>query len=114
VSSFDVPTVGVDGVPDGAALLDVREDDEWAAGHIEGAMHIPMYDVPTVLADDPGPLVPGRQIVVICAVGARSAQVTAWLIRQGYDAVNLSGGMHAWADAGQPMISESDAPPTVL
>jgi rhodanese-related sulfurtransferase len=114
VSSFDVPTVEVDGLPPEALVLDVREDDEWAAGHIKQAVHIRMYDVPPTLTADPGRLPLGTPIVVVCAVGARSAQVTGWLIRQGYNAVNLTGGMHAWAHAGRPMTSDTGAPPTVL
>ncbi len=47
-------------------------------------------------------------------MGGRSAQVAAWLNQQGYDAVNVAGGMHAWEDAGRPMISETGAEPTVI
>jgi rhodanese-related sulfurtransferase len=114
VSPFDVPSVQVDAVPAGAILLDVREDDEWDAGHIEDAIHVPMNSVPAKLANDPGPLTPDAAIVVVCAVGGRSGQVTAWMVQQGYNAVNLVGGMHAWAHAGRPMISATGAAPTVL
>jgi rhodanese-related sulfurtransferase len=109
---FPVPTVAVDEVPADAVLLDVREDDEWAAGHIEGAQHIPMNRVPQQVAY--GESLPAdRPIVVICKMGGRSAQVTAWLKQQGFDAANLDGGMLAWATAGRPMVSADGAPPAV-
>lgn len=109
---FEVPTVAVSEVPNDAVLLDVREDEEWTAGHIAGAQHVPMYDVPQRVAYDET-LRPGRPIVVICKMGGRSAHVTAWLNQQGYDATNLDGGMLAWATAGRPMVSEDGSPPRV-
>ncbi len=109
----DIPTVRVDEIPSDAVLLDVREDDEWAAGHIAGAVHIPMNQVPQRLAYDPGPITPVAQIVVTCKVGGRSAQVTAWLRQQGYQAVNLEGGMLAWDGAGKPMQAEGGGPAQV-
>ena len=48
---FDVPTISVDEIPSDAVLLDVREDYEWQAGHIETAVHIPMNEVPTRLSE---------------------------------------------------------------
>jgi rhodanese-related sulfurtransferase len=51
--------------------------------------------------------------VVVCASGARSAQVTAYLNQNGWTARNLEGGMHAWHAAGRPMVSEEGAPPRV-
>lgn len=92
----------------GATLIDVREDDEWAAGHIDGAVHIPMHQIPArigELADGP--------LVVVCKMGGRSAQVTAWLQQQGHDARNLDGGMLAWAVAHQPMTADDGRAPTV-
>ena len=47
-------------------------------------------------------------------MGGRSAHVTAWLNDQGYDAVNLDGGMLAWAVAGRPMSSDDGRPPRVV
>jgi rhodanese-related sulfurtransferase len=115
----DIPTVTVDTVPDDAAsapfvVLDVREDEEWAAGHIDGAVHVPMNQVPQQLQFDPGPLTPDAQIVVVCKVGGRSAQVTAWLRHHGYDARNLDGGMLAWAAAHRPMQADNGAPAQVV
>ena len=105
-----VPAVDVSDLPADAVLLDVREDDEWAAGHIAGAVHIPMMRVPQQLQFDPGPVTPDVPVVVVCKVGGRSAQVTAWLRRQGYDAVTLAGGMLAWEAAGRPMQTDGPAP----
>jgi rhodanese-related sulfurtransferase len=103
---FGVPSVSVDdldGQPPGTVLLDVREDDEWVAGHAEEAIHVPLSELPAGLLDSGALDRPGR-IVVVCRVGARSAQVAAWLARQGHDAVNLAGGMEAWAEAGRPIM----------
>jgi rhodanese-related sulfurtransferase len=109
-----IPTVEAHAVPADAVLLDVREDDEWAAGHIAGAIHVPMGRVPQQLQFDPGPLTPEVPIVVVCKVGGRSAQVTAWLRHQGYDATNLTGGMLAWDAAGRPMEADGGRPPAVI
>lgn len=107
---FEVPSVSVQDLPADARLLDVREPDEWAAGHVEGAQHIPMNDIPRRAAE----LDQDSEIVVVCKVGGRSAQVTAWLNQQGYRATNLDGGMLAWAAARRPMISDTDRPPAVV
>jgi rhodanese-related sulfurtransferase len=111
---WDVPSVDGASLPDGAVLLDVREPQEWQAGHIEGAVHVPMNSLPQRLAYEPGPLSPDVPIVVVCKVGSRSAHVTAWLNQRGFDAVNLDGGMVAWAHAGRPMTADGDAPPYVM
>jgi rhodanese-related sulfurtransferase len=107
-----LPTVTIDGVPDplpaGLHVLDVREDDEWRAGHVEGATHIPLRDVPARLSE-----LPEGQTLVVCKVGGRSAQAVAYLVRLGHDVVNLDGGMLDWAAAGRPMVSETGAPPQV-
>jgi rhodanese-related sulfurtransferase len=112
---FDVPTVTVadlDRDPPGLVLLDVREHDEWAAGHAADAVHVPMSELPAGLAGS-GVLEQDGRIVVVCRVGARSAQVAAWLCRQGYDAVNLAGGMLAWAQAGRPVVGPNGTPGTI-
>jgi rhodanese-related sulfurtransferase len=108
----EIPTVAVSDVHPDAVVLDVREREEWTAGHIEGARHVPMFQVPqhVSLAEDLTTDVP---IVVVCKMGGRSAQVTAWLNQHGYEAMNLDGGMLAWASAGRPMISEDGAAPRV-
>ncbi|WP_307718971.1 rhodanese-like domain-containing protein [Nocardioides sp. LS1] len=108
-----IPTVTVDGVPDpipdGLVVLDVREPVEWEHGHIDGAVHIPLMDLPERLTE-----LPEGQTLVVCRVGGRSAQATGYLVQQGIDAVNLDGGMVEWADAGRSMVSESGADPHVV
>ena len=108
-----IPTVAISGVPDplpeGLHVLDVREDDEWRAGHIEGATHIPLRDLPSRVAD-----VPEGQTLVVCKVGGRSSRAAAYLLQQGRDVVNLDGGMLDWEGAGRPMVSESGWTPQVV
>jgi rhodanese-related sulfurtransferase len=104
-----VPTVPADEVPEDAVVLDVREVDEWVHGHIDGATHIPMGDVPARLDEVPD----GDPIYVACRVGGRSARVAAWLNENGYDAVNIAGGMGHWEALGRPMVSETGQQPFV-
>ena len=103
-----VPSVSAADVPPDAVLLDVREDDEWEAGHVEGALHVPMSEVPQRLGD-----LPEQETYVICRSGGRSARVVAWLAQNGVDAVTVAGGMGAWAEAGRPMVSETGQEPFV-
>jgi rhodanese-related sulfurtransferase len=106
-----VPTVGAAEVGPDSYLLDVREPEEWVAGHVPGAHHLPMMQVPTRLAEVPT----DSDVVVVCRVGNRSAQVVGYLIRNGWDNVrNLDGGMGAWVDAGREMVSEDGQPPRVV
>jgi rhodanese-related sulfurtransferase len=96
-------------VRSGAVLIDVREDDEWGAGHAPQAQHLPM----SRLAGTVSALPTDRQIVCVCHVGGRSAAVTAALLRSGWDAVNLAGGMSAWQAAGLPVVRDDGQPGTV-
>ncbi|MFF1557978.1 rhodanese-like domain-containing protein [Streptomyces sp. NPDC058279] len=112
-----LPSVGAAEVPSEGFVLDVREDDEWAAGHVEGALHIPMSDFVArfgELTEALESVEDGGRVHVMCRVGGRSAQVTQYLVRQGIDAVNIDGGMQAWDGARRPMVSESGNPPFVL
>lgn len=97
-------------VPEGVYLLDVREADEWAAGHAPGAVHIPMSE----LGERAGEIPADVEVYVICRVGGRSAQVTMALNNGGWQACNVDGGMMRWAEAGRPMVAESDTNPQVL
>ncbi len=112
-SSAPVPTVAVSGVPDplpdGLGVLDVREEVEWVHGHIAGAIHIPLSDLPARLSE-----VPEGQVLVVCKVGARSAQAVGYLAHHGHDVVNLHGGMLDWQAAGRAMVSETGRPPQVV
>lgn len=91
--------VAADRIAAGAFALDVREETEWAAGHIAGAAHIPMGELAARQAEIPRE----RPIVAICRSGSRSAAVTEALCRAGYDVENLAGGMKAWKAAGLPL-----------
>ena len=108
-----IPTVTIDGVPDplpeGLVVLDVREPVEWQHGHIDGAVHIPLMQLPQRLAE-----VPAGQTLVVCKIGGRSAQAVGYLVQQGIDAVNLEGGMVEWAGAGRPMVHETGSHPHVV
>ncbi len=96
---------------EGHVLLDVREHNEWTAGHAPDALHIPMAEVPQRLDDVPE----ANQIYVICRSGGRSARVTAFLNANGWDAVNVERGMNGWSAMGRPLVSEDpDAEPYVL
>ena len=89
-----------DPIPLGSVLMDVRERDEWDAGHVPEALHIPLGELPGRVAEVP---VDGR-IMVVCHSGTRSARATAWLNEAGYDAVNVAGGMVDWQRAGLPVV----------
>lgn len=74
-------------------LVDVREPWEWAMGHIEGAIHIPMNDLPSRLDE----LSREAELVIYCHTGQRSWYATGFLLGQGYDHVaSLAGGIDAW------------------
>ncbi|MFJ5675484.1 rhodanese-like domain-containing protein [Streptomyces sp. NPDC093097] len=109
-----VPTVGVDALTPGAFLLDVREDDEWAAGHAEGALHIPMSEFVSRYGELTETAPENGEIFVLCRSGGRSAQVTQYLVQQGLDAVNVAGGMQAWEAAGRPVSDGKGGAGTVV
>jgi DMSO/TMAO reductase YedYZ molybdopterin-dependent catalytic subunit/rhodanese-related sulfurtransferase/glyoxylase-like metal-dependent hydrolase (beta-lactamase superfamily II) len=93
----------------GALLLDVREPDEWEAEHAPQASLMPMGQVRERQGELPG----DRRIVVVCRSGGRSAAVTESLHAWGFDAVNLGGGMCAWAAAGLPVMRGRNDPAPV-
>ncbi|MFJ9528623.1 rhodanese-like domain-containing protein [Streptomyces cyaneofuscatus] len=109
-----LPSVDVAQVPLEGLVLDVRENDEWAAGHVEGALHIPMSDFVARFGELTEAAGDGRRVHVMCRVGGRSAQVTQYLVQQGIDAVNIEGGMLAWDGAGRPMVTDDGASAFVL
>lgn len=105
----NLPHAEVSEIPDGARILDVREDVEWEAGHIDGAQHIPLGELSARYGEVPL----DEDVYVICRSGGRSLKATAYLAQSGFDPINVLGGMGAWADADKPMVSESDDAPTV-
>jgi rhodanese-related sulfurtransferase len=114
VNPQTVPSVPVsevaDDLPEGVLLLDVRENDEWAAGHAPHALHIPMSEIAGRL----GELPQDDNLFVICRSGGRSARVTAYLNANGWDAVNVDGGMRTWADTGRPLVGDLSGAPEVI
>jgi rhodanese-related sulfurtransferase len=94
----------------GAFLLDVREGDEWDAGHAPEATWIPMGELQARVGELPRDVT----IVAICRTGARSATVTGALLGAGYDAVNLGGGMRAWASEDLEVVASDGLPGVVI
>lgn len=95
-------------------LLDVRESNEWAAGHAPEALHIPLGELPSRI-DELAELPDDRPLYVVCRTGGRSAQATAWLNDNGWDAVNVAGGMKSWQTEGRPLACDHpDIAPDVL
>ncbi|HZD66727.1 MAG TPA: rhodanese-like domain-containing protein [Acidimicrobiales bacterium] len=90
----------------GAVLVDVRERQEWNAGHAPQATHIPLGQLERRLDDLPE----GRALVTVCRSGQRSARAAALLGRHGREVSNLAGGMHAWARAGLPVVAGGGGP----
>ena len=99
IPAIDVNTVAAN--PD-AFIVDIREYQEWAAGHVATAIHIPMGEI--ISRIDELPI--DRQIVCMCRSGNRSARVTSYLVRNGFDVVNLSGGAQRWLSHGHPLVSQ--------
>jgi rhodanese-related sulfurtransferase len=97
-------------IADGAILLDVREEEEWVAGHAPEAEHLAM----SVLAERTAQIPQDRTIICVCHVGGRSARVAAALNGAGWNALNLSGGMLAWAAAGLPVLDSDGAPGEII
>ena len=91
-------------------LLDVREQDEWDAGHIEGAQHIPLGQLGGRFVDVPR----DRTVVTVCRVGSRSDRAAKGLRAGGYQAENLDGGVAAWSRAGLPLVAKGGGPGRVI
>jgi rhodanese-related sulfurtransferase len=93
----------------GTWLLDVREQDEWDRGHAPLAHLVPLSELGTRLAEIPA----DEKVLVVCHAGGRSLRATKALVSAGHDAVNVAGGMLAWASAGGPLASDGTAAPRV-
>lgn len=83
----------------GARLIDVREPDEYSAGHVPGARHVPLATVPDQFDAFTG----DGTTYVICQAGGRSMQACEFLAEQGIEAVNVSGGTGAWEASGRAL-----------
>lgn len=79
---------------DSTVLLDVREDEELAICKIEGALHIPMGEIPSRVEALPR----DKQLIIFCHHGMRSLNVCQFLEARGFtNTINLAGGIHAWS-----------------
>jgi rhodanese-related sulfurtransferase len=86
----------------GALVVDVREPVEWDAGHISGAVLIPLGELGTRVGELPR----DRRMVIVCRTGSRSAYAADALHGAGYDVANLRGGLFAWAAGSLPLEPE--------
>jgi len=94
--------------PAGTLLLDVREDDEWEAGHAPGATHTALSKLrPDAIPTD-------AKVLCVCRSGGRSGCATDALRAAGIDATNIAGGMNAWAAAGLPVVRDDGRPGSVI
>lgn len=93
----------------GAVLVDVREHDEWDAGHAAGAVHVPLGDVPGALAR-----FDGQEVLTVCRSGGRSSKAAAVLAKAGVQVHNVAGGMSTWSAAGLPVVRDDGSPGVVI
>ena len=110
IPAIDVTAANAAATVGAAILLDVREDEEWRFGHAPDALHIPMGSLVARVGELDG----SKQIICVCRSGNRSSQVTAWLVQQGFDAVNMTGGMNAWSSFQLPLLRYDGRPGTVI
>lgn len=103
------PAEAVERQAAGAVLLDVREHDEWEAGHAPEAMHVPLGSLNRELSR-----FEGKTVLTVCRSGRRSAKGAKALRAAGVHAANVAGGMSAWAAAGLPLVRADGLPGTVL
>jgi rhodanese-related sulfurtransferase len=103
----DIPEIDVPGLAElhgrGVTLIDVRNPDEYEAGHVPGARLIPLPEVADRAAEVPS----GTPVYVICALGGRSRKACELLAAQGRDVTNVAGGTKGWIDAGRPVTTGS-------
>lgn len=91
-------------------VVDVRHPNEWKAGHIDGAVHIPGDYV----FDRVNELDPTRPVVTVCRSGSRSAEAAKELASEGFDVQNLEGGIDAWVAEGLPIRTDDGGPGRVV
>ena len=90
-------------------ILDVRKDEEWAAGHVDGAVHIPLGQ----LSQRIGELDAQRAVVTVCRSGGRAGRAADLLTSSGRRATVMDGGMQRWAREGLPSSAADGSPGTV-
>lgn len=105
VDDVDVPEIDVealaDRIPEGAQVIDVREPDEYASGHVPGAVSIPLGSVPDQVERFRG----DGPTYVICQAGGRSRRACEFVAAEGIDAVNVGGGTGAWIVSGREVVA---------
>lgn len=84
----------------GARVIDVREADEYTSGHVPGAVHLAMGNVPDQVDAFRAP----EPVYVVCRSGARSMRVCEYLAQQGITAINVAGGTLDWVAGGRPVV----------
>jgi rhodanese-related sulfurtransferase len=99
------PEEAVARIADGSFLLDVREPDEWEAGHAPQAHHIPLGELEARWNELPS----DQEVICVCRGGGRSARAAAALASVGLTTVNLAGGMRAWDEANLPVVAADGA-----
>jgi molybdopterin-guanine dinucleotide biosynthesis protein A/rhodanese-related sulfurtransferase len=108
VAMTDVPEIDIAEAvrrhAEGAYVLDVRQPDEYEAGHVPGAVLVPLDQLPARQSEVPK----DRPLLVICAGGGRSARAAQALNAVGYDATNVAGGTGAWIRSGHPVVEGSE------
>lgn len=111
MAETQIPQVDVRTVSEDAVILDVREPNEFEAGHAPGAVSIPLGELRARVAEVPdvdGPL------LVICRSGVRSQAAAEFLAGRAIEAANVVGGTLAWYDAGKTLVSETGELPAVV
>jgi rhodanese-related sulfurtransferase len=88
-------------------LVDCREQNEWDAGRVDGAIHLPLN---AIMAGAGSDLDASKPVVVICRTGNRSELATMMLQARGFEAYNLEGGIEAWAREGLPISAPDGSP----
>lgn len=105
MSRTDTLEIDVEGfaavVAGGASVVDCREPGEYVAGHVPGAVLIPLG----VLVERAGELPTDRTVYIVCASGNRSLRAARALVGAGYDAVSVAGGTSGWAASGRPVVT---------
>ena len=103
------PTQAVELQKSGAVLLDVREDEEWDAGHAPGAVHVPLGRLVEATSR-----FQGQDVLAVCRSGARSGRAAMVLAAAGVNVRNVAGGMSSWFAAGLPVLRDDGSPGTVI
>ncbi len=105
---MEIPQIDLDQLEEelaaGKVLIDVRELDEYTAGHVAGAISMPMSAIAELVDQIPtGPL------NIICQAGGRSQRVCEFLAPQGFDVSNVIGGTGAWQVSGRDVVTGTES-----